>query len=68
MSDAYDEASERFLGYLQDQRRLSEQTVRAYACDLRQFGEYLRERADDGVAPGPEGIDSLAVRGFIAQL
>ena len=68
MSDAFDEAGELFLNYLQDQRRLSQETVRAYACDLRQFGEFLRERSADGTAPGPDGIDTMAVRGFVAHL
>jgi integrase/recombinase XerC len=61
-------AVRRFLDYLTDQRRASPQTVRAYASDLGQFGRFLREEHCDGVAPGPRGIDALAVRGFVAHL
>jgi len=58
----------RFMDYLRDQRRVSPQTLRAYRKDLAQFGEYLAEERRDGEAPGPEGIDTLAVRGFVARL
>ena len=64
----YDEAVERFLAYLQDQRRVSPQTLRAYRGDLEQFGAYLESQNPDGEAPGPEGIETLDVRGFIARL
>ena len=61
--------STRFLDYLRDQRRVSPQTLRAYRSDLEQFGEYLAERAPrTAAAPGPEEIDALAVRGFVARL
>jgi len=66
--DAYDRAVERFLAYLTDQRRLSPQTVRAYASDLGQFGTFLREEHCNGKAPGPDGIDEFAVRGFVAHM
>lgn len=59
---------DRFLDYLRDQRHASPQTLRAYENDLIQFGEFLREEHIRGPAPGPEGIDSLAVRGFVARL
>ena len=65
--DRFDDAVDRFLLYLQDQRRLSPETVRAYANDLTQFGEYLRQR-DGGTAPDPEKIESIDVRGFVAHL
>ena len=61
-------AAERFLDHLRDQRRLSPQTVRAYESDLAQFQAYLEEEHCKGSAPGPEGIDKLAVRGFVAHL
>jgi integrase/recombinase XerC len=65
--DAYDRAVSRFLAYLQDQRRVSTQTLRAYASDLGQFRALLAERHGDRV-PGPESIDALAIRGFVARL
>ena len=59
---------DRFLAYLRDQRRVSRETLRAYESDLAQFGAFLSEEHTDGAAPGPEGIDALAVRGFVAWL
>jgi integrase/recombinase XerC len=67
-SDAYLHAVERFLAFLADQRRASAQTLRAYASDLAQFGTFLTEDHFGAPAPGPEGIDVLAVRGFVASL
>jgi integrase/recombinase XerC len=66
--DAYQVAVSRYLTDLSDQRHLSPETLRAYASDLRQFGDYLRETAGNHPRPGPGGIDKLAVRGFIARL
>jgi integrase/recombinase XerC len=67
-SPAFEQAVDRFIAYLRDQRHGSPETVRAYESDLAQFGEFLAsERADDQ-APGPEAIDSVSVRGFIAAL
>ena len=65
---AYDEAVERFLAYLRDQRRVSDQTLRAYHGDLEQFGGYLAEDRPGGKPPGPEGIETIDVRGFVARL
>ncbi|ANM32269.1 hypothetical protein ABI59_14760 [Acidobacteria bacterium Mor1] len=53
---------------LRDVRRLSPETVRAYRSDLLQFGEFLETEHLGGPAPGPDKIDSLAVRGFVAFL
>ena len=64
----YFEAVDRFLAYLRDQRRASPHSLRAYDGDLAQFGAYLSEEHSGGPAPGPEGIDVLAVRGFVASL
>jgi integrase/recombinase XerC len=64
----YFEAADRFLAYLRDQRRASPETLRAYESDLAQFGTFLSEEHVGGPAPGPEGIDALAVRGFVARL
>ncbi len=64
----YFDAVDRFLDYLRDQRRASPETLRAYEGDLAQFGAFLSEEHVGGPAPGPEGIDTLAVRGFVAWL
>jgi integrase/recombinase XerC len=64
----YFEAVDRFLAYLRDQRRVSPQTLRAYESDLAQFGAFLSEEHSGGPAPGPAGIDALAVRGFVARM
>jgi integrase/recombinase XerC len=64
---AYDDAVSRFLAYLEDQRHVSPQTLRAYASDLAQFREALVVRHGEQL-PGPEDLDALAVRGFVAHL
>ena len=64
----YFEAVDRFLAYLRDQRRASPETLRAYEGDLAQFGAFLSEEHAGGPAPGPAGIDALAVRGFVARM
>ncbi len=64
----YHQAFDRFLDYQRDQRRASPETLRAYESDLTQFGKYLASEHASGRAPGPEGIDALAVRGFVARL
>jgi integrase/recombinase XerC len=65
--DPYDEAVARFLAYLEDQRRVSPQTLRAYASDLAQFRVALARRHGE-LVPGPEAIDALAVRGYVAGM
>ena len=62
----FDTAVDRFLSYLNNQRRMSPRTVRAYESDLEQFRQFLSRR--DTQVPGPAGIDTLAVRGFVARL
>jgi integrase/recombinase XerC len=57
----------RFLAYLEDQRHVSRQTLRAYASDLAQFRATLVERHGEPV-PGPGSIDALTIRGFVAGL
>jgi integrase/recombinase XerC len=64
----YAKAVQRFLDYLRDQRRVSRHTILAYESDLRQFGEFLVSRPGCEVAPGPDKIDTLAVRGFVARM
>lgn len=64
----FQSAVDRFLAYLADQRRASPETLRAYTSDLAQFATFLREDHIGGPPPGPEGLDALAVRGFVAAL
>ena len=63
---AFDRAVERFLDYLSDQRHVSRETLRAYTSDLAQLREYLVELGLD--PPGPEAIEAIHVRGFVARL
>lgn len=63
----YDRAVSRFLAYLEDQRHVSKQTLRAYVSDLGQFRALLAERHAETL-PGPEAIDALAIRGFVSRL
>jgi integrase/recombinase XerC len=55
---------ERFLNHLDVERNFSEQSLRAYAGDLRQFAEFLASRGvgDLGV------VDHLTLRGYLAWL
>lgn len=64
----FEESVQRFLDYLHDQRRVSPRTLTAYESDLKQFGKLLCGPDPGKRAPGPEGIDMLAVRGFVARL
>jgi len=66
-ANAFDRTVSRFLAYLEDQRHVSQQTLRAYASDLAQFRAFLAERHGEAL-PGPESIDALAIRGFVARL
>jgi integrase/recombinase XerC len=63
----YAASVERFLSYLRDQRHASSCTLEAYAADLREFGGFMAHELG-GEPPGPEGIDRVAVRAFIAGL
>jgi integrase/recombinase XerC len=63
---AFDTAVAGFLDYLRDQRHVSRETLRAYASDLAQLREYLAEAGHD--LPGPEAIEPIQVRGFVARL
>jgi integrase/recombinase XerC len=64
----FEEAVERFLDYLRNQKRVSPQTLRAYRNDLGQLGSYLEEEFGADDMPGPEDLDRLTVRGFVARL
>jgi integrase/recombinase XerC len=55
-----------FLRYLERERNVSAHTLRAYASDLEQFCEHLREEL--GRNGDPREIDHLMIRSFLARL
>src|SRR5262245_44231881 len=58
----------RFLRFLNDDRGLSANTVAAYQNDLRQFQEYLRERAErPSDYPGEGGGVVVVGRGTVSE-
>lgn len=69
----------RFLAFLRDQKHASPHTLRAYERDLVQFARFVVDGTlDPGKElealwrnprlPGPDGIDKMRVRGFVARL
>ena len=64
----FEESVQRFLDHLRYQRHVSPRTLLAYDSDLKQFGKHLSGPGPRKRAPGPEEIDMLAVRGFVAHL
>ena len=61
-------AVERFLTGLQDARRASPETVRAYRSDLEQFTSFLAAEHLGRPPQHPRDVDGIAVRGFVAWL
>ena len=58
---------ESFLEYLELERNLSPNTLRAYGSDLQRFSSFLAEYHDHE-QPAVAEIDTLAVRSFLASL
>jgi integrase/recombinase XerC len=56
-----------YLAHLAKERDMSPNTVKAYERDLAEFVEYL-SRYYGGAAWTWQGVDRLAMRGFLAQL
>jgi integrase/recombinase XerD len=54
---------DRFLTHLRDERSVSAQTVRAYACDLARYLEWAERSGAD-----PLGSDPRILRRFLAEL
>ena len=66
MDIGWNEARELFLRHLRSERGLGEETIRAYAGDLRQFASFASGKAkaeDLAVA-----VDADTIRGFLATL
>ena len=59
---------EEFLKHLQLDVRASEQTVRGYGTDLREFHQFLKTRIFGGRVPTETSIDHLAIRAYLAYL
>lgn len=60
------EAIAAFLRHLERERNASDKTVRAYALDLAQFREHLRQELRREALPGD--VDRLLIRAFLARL
>jgi integrase/recombinase XerC len=56
-----------YLDHLAKERDVSPHTVRAYTRDLREFVEYLKHYYG-GATWSWQGVDRLAMRGFLGQL
>jgi len=70
-SDPLGAAVERFMRYLQVERRAAAHTVAAYGSDLAQLVEHARERRKeraDSRPLTPKDIDVLALRGWLGVL
>lgn len=65
-SDALQSAALRFIEHLQSERRSSKHTVDAYARDIHQLLEFVREKRNGPMAP--RDVDVLLLRGFLGKL
>ena len=66
MSDGIDRIAE-FLEHMEKERNLSPNTIKAYTRDLAEFSAYLRNYYGTGEWSW-EGVDRLAIRGYLAHL
>ena len=57
-----------FLTYLQSVRRLSDNTLRAYSCDIHQFAEFLAGQLGDGGAFKWPAVDYPLIRRYLSYL
>jgi integrase/recombinase XerC len=60
------ELAEKFLAMLANERGASEHTVRAYAREVRNFADYLRETLGDGVSV--QKVEHLHIRAYLGLL
>ena len=63
---SFADSVEAFVDYLRAERGASEQTIRAYRTDLRQFGDYIRQTRDVESFE-PAQIELRGLRGFVAD-
>jgi integrase/recombinase XerC len=61
-----DGLAERFLAMLANERGASEHTVRAYAREVRNFADYLRETLGDGASV--KKVEHLHIRAYLGAL
>ena len=61
---------EAFLEHLRVERGLAARSIRAYELDLRQFGEFLRQRdgAAEGTVPGVDDLGPRDIRSYLAHI
>ncbi len=59
-------ALKEYLIYLGIERSVSDQTLRAYQCDIKQFFEYIESQISEDASLGD--IDYLTVKSFLALL
>jgi integrase/recombinase XerC len=59
-------ALQSFLQHLERERNASPHTIRAYGDDVRAFTEHLRREL--GHEPRPAEVDTLLIRGYLAEL
>jgi integrase/recombinase XerC len=60
------ELAEKFLAMLANERGASEHTVRAYAREVRNFADYLRETLGDGASV--QKVEHLHIRAYLGLL
>jgi integrase/recombinase XerC len=58
--------AEKFLAMLANERGASEHTVRAYAREVRNFADYLRETLGDGASV--QSVEHLHIRAYLGLL
>lgn len=63
-----EDAIRTFVRFLTVERTASEETVRAYRSDLRQFVAYLRGVEASRATWAPDDVDPFLVRGYLAWL
>lgn len=61
-----DDQIELFLGFLRDQRQLSELTVKSYADDLKHFVAFLAEEGE--LREGWDAVDTALLRRYLTQM